>query len=125
MLEVGIVENTFKDGSYIEPEDFYELRKTNLDLMKNQPYAVLVSSEDLTSFSKEARELIASREFAGITVAKALYSRSLGQRIIGNFYMQINKPFIRTKLFTDRDKALQWLREQWLNREEILMERGH
>lgn len=97
----------------IEVEDITELRKANLAMMKGHPYTVLVTAEELTSFSRETREFIASKKFAGITIAKALLISGLGQRIIGNFYMQINKPYIRTKLFTEREKAIAWLRQQY------------
>ncbi|HQQ93687.1 MAG TPA: hypothetical protein PLQ93_03965 [Bacteroidia bacterium] len=111
-LENGILENYFKAGCTIEADDFYSLRKLNLGLANNKPYVVLVEAGDLTNFSKEARELIASKRFAGITVAKALLIKSLGQRMIGNFYLQVNRPYIHTKLFTDRNEALKWLRQQ-------------
>lgn len=111
-LEEGMVENVFKSGEPIEAEDFYELRETNLNLMNHKPYTVLVTAEELTSFTKEARELIASKAFAGITIAKALLISGLGQRLIGNFYMKVNKPYIKTRLFTDREKATDWLRQE-------------
>lgn len=116
LLEEGIVENAFKGGEPIEVEDFYELREANLKLMEKKPYTVLVTAEELTSFTKEARELIASKRFSGITIAKALLISGLGQRIIGNFYMRVNKPYIKTRLFTDRQKAMEWLRLEYQNR---------
>lgn len=112
-LEDGLVENYFKAGDTIEVEDIIDLRKANLLIMQEKPYTVLVAAEELTSFSRETREFIANKKFAGITIAKALLISGLGQRIIGNFYMQINKPFIRTRLFTEREKAIAWLRQQY------------
>jgi hypothetical protein len=112
-LEEGILENVFKGGDNIEVEDFYELSKVNYHLVKSKPYTVLASAEELTSFSQEARELVASKKFAGIAIAKALLISGLSQRIIGNFYIRVNKPFIKTKMFTDREEAIHWLREQY------------
>jgi hypothetical protein len=112
-LEEGILENVFKGGDNIEVEDFYELSKVNYHLVKSKPYTVLASAEELTSFSVEARELVASKKFAGIAIAKALLISGLSQRIIGNFYIRVNKPHINTKLFTDREEAIKWLREQY------------
>ena len=113
-LEEGIVENYFKGGDLMEVDDFIELKKVNLNLFANKPYTVLVEAEELTSFSKESREYVASKEYVGLTIAKALYIKSLGQRIVGNFYLHVNKPHIKTKLFTDRTKAIDWLREQYV-----------
>ncbi len=97
----------------MEVEDFYELSKVNYHLVKSKPYTVLASAEELTSFSHEARELVASEKFAGIAIAKALLISGLSQRIIGNFYIRVNKPHIKTQLFTDRQEAINWLREQY------------
>lgn len=113
IIEDGIVLNHFKSGENIEVEDFYELSKVNYHLVKSKPYTVLASAEELTSFSVEARELVASKKFAGIAIAKALLISGLSQRIIGNFYIRVNKPYINTKLFTDREEAIKWLREQY------------
>jgi hypothetical protein len=118
-LEEGIVENYFLGGEYIEVEDFRELRRENLRLMNGKPYVVLVSADELTSFTKEAREFVASKEFAGITIAKALLIAGLGQRIIGNFYMKVNKPHIKTKLFSDREKAVDWLRQNYFEHKHL------
>lgn len=114
LLEEGIIENYFRGEKMIEPTDIIQLRETNLEISDAKPYTVLVEADDLTSFSKETRELLASKEFVGITIAKALVFKSLAQRIISNFYLQINKPHIKTRLFNDRKKAIEWLREQYL-----------
>jgi hypothetical protein len=112
VIEPGIIENYFRGDKTIEVDDIVELRKVNLRISDGKPYVVLVEAEDLISFSKETREFIASQEFMGITMAKALLFKSLAQRIIGNFYLHINKPHIKTRLFNDRAKALEWLRFQ-------------
>ncbi len=114
LIEEGIIENYFTGEKMIEPADIVQLRETNLEISEAKPYTVLVEADDLTSFSKETRELLASKEFAGITLAKALVFKSLAQRIISNFYLQINKPHIKTRLFNDRKKAIEWLKEQYL-----------
>lgn len=119
-LEEGILENAFKGGDNIEVEDFYELSKVNYHLVKSKPYTVLATAEELTSFSAEARELVASEKFAGIAIAKALLISGLSQRIVGNFYIRVNKPHIKTRLFTDRDEAIVWLREQYRNGKDSL-----
>lgn len=105
--------NHFNSGENIEVEDFYELSRVNYHLVKSKPYTVLATAEELTSFSAEARELVASEKFAGVAIAKALLISGLSQRIVGNFYIRVNKPHIKTKLFTDREEAISWLREQY------------
>lgn len=112
ILEPGIVEDHVKSGMHMETRDVWNLKKINQDLMGNRTYAVLISSGHLSSVSKNAREVVASKEFVGRTLAKALLVESLGHRIVGNFYLTVNRPFIKTRIFTDRNEALHWLRLQ-------------
>lgn len=114
-VEEGIIENYFMGEKMIEVNDVKELRNTNLEIADHKPYTVLVMAEELASFSRETRELLASKEFVGKTKAKALVINGLGQRIMANFYLHINKPFIKTRLFNDRNKAIEWLRGEYLN----------
>lgn len=112
LVENGIIENYVKPGVLIEAADAWEIKRQNLILSDQKEYCVLVVSGHLSSVSKEAREVVASREFIGKTLAKALLVDSLGHRIVGNFYLSVNKPKIKTKIFSDRTEALKWLRNQ-------------
>jgi len=112
VLEPGLIENFVKPGMNMEAKDAWEMKKINQDLSEGKEYVVLVSSGHLASVSKAAREVIASKEFVGNTLAKALLVESLGHRITGNFYLSVNKPFLKTRIFTDREEALKWLRLQ-------------
>ena len=112
LVENGIIENYVKPGVLIEAADAWEIKRQNLILSDQKEYCVLVVSGHLSSVSKEAREVVASREFIGKTLAKALLVDSLGHRIVGNFYLSVNKPKIKTKTFSDRTEALKWLRNQ-------------
>lgn len=112
LLENGIVENVIKEGAVLEAEDVITLRKQNMKLTSGSVYGVLVIAEPFSSISKEARELTAGKEFANVTVARALVVNSLGHRLLANFYLNINKPFIKTKVFSERETALEWLRIQ-------------
>ncbi len=110
LLEPGIIENVINDGVIIEPSDVLEFKQANENLAKGQPYAVLVNFAEVVSIKREAKELVASKDFKRQAVAQALLINSTGQKIVANFYLQFNKPHLPTKAFTDRDKALEWIR---------------
>jgi hypothetical protein len=112
LLESGIIENVIKEGVHVERQDVQELKEMNQNLAGGEKYAVLISPHYLSTFSKEARELTASFDFAIDTVASAIIADNMGHRIVGEFYLQVNKPHINTKLFTNKDEAVDWLREQ-------------
>ena len=111
-LEDRILENHVLEGKCVDVKELHELKSINQSFIEDGFYCLLITSGHLAEITKEARKLSASAEFAQRTLAKAFLVESLGHRIIGDFYIRMNKPFIKTKLFTDREKALEWLREQ-------------
>lgn len=46
------------------------------------------------------------------TITDAFVISSLGQKIIGDFYMKINKPIVPTKIFFSKVKAVNWTLQQ-------------
>lgn len=102
--------------SHIEESDIWAIKKANISLTNGKPYCILVTAGHLSSISKEAKELTASKDFAQNTVAKAFLVDSLGHKIVGNLYLKINKPHIKTKVFTNRELAIDWLRSQIRNK---------
>lgn len=112
VLEDGIVETFFKAGVQIEAEDLIRIKEMNLRMTEGRNYCVLVSADFMASFSKEARELSASENFVMNTKAKALVINGIGQRMIAQFYLKVNKPCIKTKVFSDRPEAIEWLRSE-------------
>lgn len=112
LIAPGIVENIVHENASLDVTDILNIKAVNEKLTEGRPYGVLVDSGMFATISKEARELSASAEFARNTIAKAIYVRSLGQRIVGQVYIRVNRPAIKTKVFDDRLTALAWLKEQ-------------
>ena len=64
LIEDGILENHVKAMSHIEESDIWAIKKANLSLTNGKPYCILVTAGHLSSISKEAKELTASKDFA-------------------------------------------------------------
>ncbi len=79
------------------------------DSMNKAKTRVLIDMTSVTEISKEARDYFANERTASIQRATALLIGSPVSRVIGNFFMGLNKPVSPTRLFTDPDKAIQWL----------------
>ena len=93
-----------------------ELAKENIDAqesirdgMNKAKTRVLIDMTAVTEISKEARDYFANERTASIQRATALLIGSPVSRVIGNFFMGLNKPISPTRLFTDPHKAIQWL----------------
>lgn len=112
LLEPNLLENYVVDYAVIELDDLLEAKKINQELTKGEPYAAILTFGEMTEVTKEAREQIASFEHKQNTVAKAILVNNIGNRLLGNFYLSVNKPHIKTRLFTNRESALNWLRSE-------------
>lgn len=115
LLEPNLLENFVLDYAVIELEDLLEAKKINQALTNGEPYVAILTFGEMTEVTKEAREQIASFEHKQNTIAKAILVNNIGNRLLGNFYLSVNKPFIKTRLFTTRESALEWLRHELKN----------
>ena len=76
---------------------------------EEEHYAVVDFGGNLSS-SHEAREMYASSDYIRTyRKADAFLVRSLAVRIIANFFINVTKPKVNTKLFTDEAAAVKWL----------------
>ncbi len=93
-----------------------ELAKENIDAQERvrdslgkAKTRVLVDMRATTEISKEARDYLANERTASVQRATALLVRSPVSRVIGNFFMGLNKPISPTRMFTDTAAAIEWL----------------
>jgi len=70
----------------------------------------LIDCRGMSSISREAREYYAGEEASKITKACAILVDSPLTRLIGNFFMRVNRTTYPIKLFTSEKDALIWLR---------------
>lgn len=94
-----------------------KLAKENIDAqerirnsMNKEKTRVIIDMSAVFEISKEARDYFANERTASIQRATALLIGSAVSRIIGNFFLGLNKPFTPTRLFTDPAEAIKWLR---------------
>lgn len=112
IIEPNILENIIHDNMTIDTNDLLEIKEINKSFTGGKPYVVLVHSGISSSITKEGRELSASEVFRQQTKAKAILIQSLSQRLLSKVYIRINKPRTATKIFSDREEAIEWLRLQ-------------
>lgn len=81
-------------------------------LFGDKDYPILVSVKNVKYITKEARDYLASKEGCNKIKAGAILIDSIVMSVIANFFLQISKPLVPTKLFTDRVRAIEWLHTQ-------------
>jgi len=73
--------------------------------------SVVVDIRESKGVTKECRKYFASKEVAEVQSACALIIESPFSRLIGNFFLGLNKPLFPTKLFNDEHEAINWLKQ--------------
>lgn len=107
----GIIEICLKDGSHMEIEDSMEEYRFLREKKDYLPMVFLINPGKDTTVSKEVRDFANSEAAAKITRAQAIVVDNLAHKIMANFIMRFYKTSITIKVFSDREKALKWLRQ--------------
>ncbi len=108
--ESGIVVCSVNKLAYMELEDGVENLNAIREISNGVKVPVLVDILASKGATKECREYFASPDAAEIQSACALLIKSPLSRLIGNFFIGLNKTIFPTKLFTDKQEAMGWLK---------------
>jgi hypothetical protein len=106
----GIVRVELKQDADVTLEDAIENHEETLKLVGDHEYLVLVDIRPARSITREARMSFADRDSRRNTIAQALVIDSGISRVIGNFFIGLNKPPFPVKLFKSSDEAAAWLK---------------
>ncbi|HRG57751.1 MAG TPA: hypothetical protein PK323_02280 [Bacteroidia bacterium] len=107
----GILQAHFYSEYNGEIEDAINIVETFKILKEEHKCLVLLTVEDGASFTKEAREFVASAEVSNIVMADAFVINSMALKILMNGYLKFNKPTRPTKFFNSAENAVAWLKE--------------
>ncbi|MCE3260163.1 MAG: hypothetical protein K0S12_1804 [Bacteroidetes bacterium] len=81
-------------------------------LSEGKEIPVMILATENAQFDSGSREFSASEEGFRFTKKEALIIRSLGQRILADFYLKINKPKKPCRTFNTEEDAIEWLLEK-------------
>ncbi len=98
---------TFEDAQ-IEIPEIDELNLKTRSLVGDKPYYIIVIPGIGTTSSHEARKYAAKLKDKNI-VAEAIVMTNLAIRLLANFYMRVNRPKQKIKLFSNEAAALEWI----------------
>jgi hypothetical protein len=107
-----IIQYVLKDKSVIELEDSKKMYEATLEMAAGKKYAALIDARAETILTSEAREWSADPALHNNLIAQAIIVTSLANRIVGNFIIKFHKPVAPTRLFSTREKAIEWLNEK-------------
>ena len=93
-------------------EDGKESTRVSAEMVNYQPLPLLCDLTNVVKMSHECRKHFAGPEHAATFSKCALIVTSPVSRIIGNFFLGLNKPLKPTRLFTSKEEGLKWLKEE-------------
>ena len=106
----GIFRARSVPGTEIHLADAVEIIRALTVLGGGETRPILVDLSGVRAISGEARAYFAGPETAKVESAAGLMVSSPLTRVIGNFFMGLNKPRIPARLFQHETEALAWLR---------------
>ena len=92
-------------------EDGKDATRISAELVNFQPRPLLCDLTNVVKMTQECRRHFASVEHAATFSRAALVVTSPISRVIGNFFLGLNKPVKPTRLFTHKEDGLKWLLE--------------
>ncbi len=111
MGEEGIMRQVALPVSEHTLADAKENVEVAAKIVKGKKVPGLIDIREVKSISREARMHYAGDENAKVLNAVAMLVDSPVSRIIGNFFIGLNKAPFPCKLFSSESAAIEWLRE--------------
>ena len=108
--ENGIMHQVYNDNADLVMKDsLKEIEIYTREYCTDNKRPILVDITNIRSVDKGARGIYTSKEAASIMSKAALLVGNPVSRIIGNFYLGLNKTLFPVKMFTSENDALEWL----------------
>jgi hypothetical protein len=98
-----------KPDMIVDIEDARENTRIVRELSDNNVLPILVDLRHINHITKEARDHFSMKERVPAVNAIAMVVKSPVSRIIGNFFLGLNKPVVPTQMFGTESKAMLWL----------------
>lgn len=112
LLSNGVVYYSYLPNSTVCEVEHQENHDALVEFTKNIKHSVLVDSGEFLDLTPEGRMLVRKLEAIVPVLARAVVVKTLGERMLINFYITFQKPIIPTKVFSNHESAMSWLEEQ-------------
>ena len=110
-MEDGVLVGMYKKDVIIGLEAAKETVALRKKFTGGIPYPALAYIKHVKVISKEARTYLADEGSDELTKG-ALVTDSGFSRILGNMFLALDKPKMPTRMFTNKEEAIQWLKKQ-------------
>ena len=109
LLDTSTVEISIEKDQEFELDDAIHVTNAIGEIGGDQKLYYLTIFGERTIPSKEARDFWISEIGCRYKMAEAIVVTSLSQKMVFNFMINVERPNVRTKLFTNENEAKNWL----------------
>lgn len=115
-FEDGIVHIVYKPGCVLNINNIKPIVEDRIKVSDGKLSPILIDLRNLVSSDNATRSYLATEEAEKYLNAGAMLINNEIQRLLMNLYLKIDKPRLPAKVFTSREKALEWLEQfKYLN----------
>lgn len=93
----------------LDLKDMQAIHEAKKTLVHNNMYTTIFIPGKYVTVTMEARKFAASDDANYNAIAKAIVATDIAIRLVGSFFITINKPPVITKIFSTEKEALVWL----------------
>lgn len=105
----GIIQFFYGDNMEYTMAETKALEEAVQEMTKGEIHLSLRIAAKYTSVDTEVMKYLSRGRGTLFTLADAFVIHSVSQRILANFYLNISRPILPTKVFTDVSQAEDWL----------------
>jgi hypothetical protein len=106
----GIIEFLIKPNVTLNAADAREIVDATNEIGEGKKYPLLITAGSFSLVDTEVRYYASSPEANRFTIASAILVNNVAQKLMGNAYIKFNQPPTPTRLFTDKNQAIGWLK---------------
>ena len=99
-----------KDGANVGITEAREVSQAVQSYGMDKEFSLLVDARGVKTMSKEARDFLSLKDRPSPVVKMAIIIGSPLSRVVGNFYIGLNRTRVPSKLYTQEAEALKWLK---------------
>ena len=110
----NIVYININEGAIIGIEEAHQAVDIVINMIRGRvdKFYLLLDLSLIQKITREAREHFARTDHEMVQNASAFITNSIISEVVGNFLIGINKNKLPTKLFKEKNDAINWLRKQ-------------
>ena len=110
----GIINARVFRGATIGLQEAQQYHSLIEYLSENRPHCTVIDISDVSTISPDARKMLQENSSSwNKTIAVALITKSFTSRVLGNFFLTVNRPSYPIQIFRTSVEAQNWAQSEY------------